>query len=297
MSGGWQRSFTLAQPTPVVISFRYNLTQSPEYESNEYSQALVSVNGVLYGVPPADFVAQVSGNGSGGSPITTNWQLFQIHLGTLPAGTHTLRVGGFNNRKNASNESTTILIDELLLATGLDPLLEAHFTSSEDGFGYLDDLFRSTSQPSYASGSRVSSGGVSGGALRVQLGGVNSTTVNGMSGGWRRSFTLASATQVVLRFNFNLTQSPEYESDENSQMLVSINGVLYGEPPNDYLVRVVGNGSGGSNITTGWRSYQITMNLPAGNHTLSIGAYNSKKNSSNESTTALVDDVILFRGP
>jgi len=297
MSGGWQRTFTLAQATPVVVSFRYNLAQSPDYESNEFSQVLVSVNGLLYGVSPADFVAQVSGNGNGGSPITTNWQLFEIHLGTLPAGTHTLRLGGFNNRKNASNESTTILIDELLLATGPEPILEAHFTSSADGFGYFDDLFRSTSQPSYASGTRVTSGGVSGGALSVSLGGVNSSTVNGMSGGWLRTFTLTSATQVVLRFNYNLTQSPEYESDEYSQMLLTINGVLYGEPPNDYLARVVGNGSGGSNITTGWRSYQITLNLPAGNHTLSIGAYNSKKNASNESTTALLDDVILFRGP
>jgi hypothetical protein len=295
MSGGWQRTFTLTQSTPVVISFRYNLTQSPEYESDEYSQALISVNGVLYGAAPSDFVAQVSGNGSGGSPITTNWQLYQIHLGTLAAGTHTLRLGGFNSRKNASNESTTVLIDELLLAIGPEPVLEAHFTATEDGFGYFDDLFRSTSQPSYASGNRVTSGGVSGGALRVLLGGVNSSTVTGMSGGWRRTFSLASATQVVLRFSYNLTQSPEYESDENSQMLVNIDGVLYGEPPNDYLARVVGNGSGGGNITTGWRSSQITLNLPAGNHTLSIGAFNSKKNASNESTTALVDDVILVQ--
>jgi hypothetical protein len=102
---------------------------------------------------------------------------------------------------------------------------------------------------------------------------------------------------MVLTFRYKLTQSPEYESDEVSQMLVSVNGLLYGQAPNDYVTQVAGNGSGGSNVTTGWRSFQVTLTLPAGNHTLIIGAYNNKKNSSNESTTALIDDVMLTTVP
>jgi hypothetical protein len=297
MSGGWQRTFTLAAATPVAVSFRYNLTQTPEYESDEYSQVLISMNGVLYGTVPADYVRQVIGNGSGGGSITTGWQLFQVHLGTLPAGTHTISVGGYNNRKNATNESTTVLIDDLLVAPGSTPLIEAHFNFSQDGFNYFDDLFRSSNQPAYASGSRVSSGGFSGGALRVLLGGTNSNTVLGMSGGWRRDLTLAAPATVLLRFNYNLSQSAEYESDELSQMLFSVNGVLYGITPNDYLSQVVGNGSGGSTITTGWRSFELTIGLPAGTHSISIGAYNNKKNASNESTTALVDDVLIIPAP
>jgi hypothetical protein len=297
MSGGWQRTFTLATPTAVVVSFRYNLSQSPEYESDEFSQVLVSMDGVLSGTVPMDYVAQVVGNGNGGPSITTGWQVFQSHLGTLSAGTHTLRLGSYNNRKNSSSETTSVLIDEVALVQGAPPILEAHFNSGQDGFSYLDDLFRTTNQPSYASGSRVSSGGYSGGALRVLVGGINSSTIQRMSGGWRRSFTLSAPAQVVLRFQYNLTQSPEYESDEASQMLLSVNGILYGQTPNDYLAQVVGNGSGGSNITTGWRTYQVTLSLPAGAHTIAIGSYNSKKNASNETTTGLIDDVLVLPSP
>jgi hypothetical protein len=63
-------------------------------------------------------VAQVTGNGNGGSARTTNWQLFQVNIGSLAAGTHTLTLGGYNNRKNSSTESTTILLDDVTIAAG-----------------------------------------------------------------------------------------------------------------------------------------------------------------------------------
>ena len=69
--------------------------------------------------------------------------------------------------------------------------LVADFNSGTDGFAYLDDTFRGTSQPNYASGSRLSSGGVSGGCLQVLVGGVNNSSFTNMSGGWRRTFTLS----------------------------------------------------------------------------------------------------------
>ena len=74
---------------------------------------LASIDGALKGAPPADYIAQVAGNGNGGSPIGTGWQLFQQSLGTLPAGTHTVILGGYNNKKNSSSERTTILIDDV----------------------------------------------------------------------------------------------------------------------------------------------------------------------------------------
>ena len=77
------------------------------------AEALLDMDGALVGTSPADYVAQVVGNGNGGSSITTGWQLFQKTLGTLPAGTHTLIVGGYNNKKNSESERTTILIDDV----------------------------------------------------------------------------------------------------------------------------------------------------------------------------------------
>ena len=70
----------------------------------------------LKGVSPNDHVAQVAGNGNGGAAIATGWQLVTIPLGTLPAGTHTLSLGDYNNKKDSKSEVTTILLDEVAVA-------------------------------------------------------------------------------------------------------------------------------------------------------------------------------------
>jgi len=118
MSGGWSLNFSVPSDIDAVLSFHYNLTQTPEYEHNEYSEALVSNDGTLFGTFPHDYVARVVGNGHGGGIITTGWQLFQVDLGTLSAGTHTIVIGEYNSRKTRMNESTEILIDDVLIVTG-----------------------------------------------------------------------------------------------------------------------------------------------------------------------------------
>ena len=115
MSGGWSRSFDLPHAGRVQLSLRVRLTQTSEYESNEQSQALVSIDGALVGTGLNDFVAQVVGDGNGGAPRTSGWQLVTLDLGTRSAGSHVLRLGGFNNQKTLNNESTEVLIDDVLL--------------------------------------------------------------------------------------------------------------------------------------------------------------------------------------
>ncbi len=382
MSGGWQRTFTLAVPTTLTLSFRHRLTQTSNYESDEFSQTLVSVDGTLHGVAPNDYIAEVVGD----TALTeTGWQLIQLDLGTLAAGTHTLALGGFNNKKNASNESTEVLIDDLLLtqpapvspsittqpsnvtvteptaatfsvvATGGAPLsyqwrrngvaisgatsasytlnptsaaadngaqfdvvvsnpggsvtstaavltvqsgggggetslFDVHFTTDADGFAYQDDLFRGTNEPNYAAGNYIASGGFTGGALRVSIGGINSQNVANMSGGWHRNFTLGVPTAVTLSFRYRLTETAEYEVDEFSQMLVSVDGVLHGISPNDYIAQVVGGGP----TTTGWQLVQINLGtLAAGTHTVAFGGYNNQKTYPDESVEVLIDDVAV----
>ena len=99
----------------------------------------------------------------------------------------------------------------------IGPVFDVHFNTDADGFTYLDDLFRGTNQPNYASGAYIASGGFTGGALRVQIGGINSQNIVNMSGGWRRSFTLANPAQLTLSFRHRLTEQPTYETDEFSQ--------------------------------------------------------------------------------
>jgi len=85
----------------------------------------------------------------------------------------------------------------LLLAPGRSagasaPLIDSAFDTGAEGFLYGDDVFRSTNQPRYARGSYEPAGGYSGGGLKVTVGGVDSVDIlNGMSGGWSHSFSLA----------------------------------------------------------------------------------------------------------
>jgi hypothetical protein len=174
-------------------------------------------------------------------------------------------------------------------------LLGADFNVNTNGFTYADDTFRGTTQAAYASGARITSGGFTGGALRVQLGGVDDTDILGMSGGWRRSFNILGApTAVTLTFRVNVTQSASYETNEMSDGLFSIDGRLLGVGGTDRLVRVVGDGNGGTPRTSGWQLITLDLGtLAIGPHTLTFGGFNSQKTLADESTDVLIDDVAL----
>lgn len=174
-------------------------------------------------------------------------------------------------------------------------MFSASFNSGQDSFTYLDDVFKGTQQPSYASGSRVSSGGFSGGALRVLLGGVNGNRITNMSGGWRRTFTLSAASTVTLTLRYNLNQGSNYETDEISQVLATMDGTLVPVSPG-YVAQVAGNGEGGAATTTGWQQITMTLGpLSSGSHTLTVGGFNNKKTDVNEQTAILIDDVVITR--
>jgi hypothetical protein len=173
-------------------------------------------------------------------------------------------------------------------------ILKANFDVDDDGFNYLDDLFRGSNEPSYADGLQLASEGFAGGTLQVTLGGIDNTDILDMSGGWQKNFTLNHLTEVVLSFNYKLTQASDYENDEFSQVLVSVDGTLYGEAPDDYVVQIVGNGNGGDQETTDWQFFEVNLGyLSRGYHTLTIGGYNNKKTYHNEITEVLIDDVLL----
>ncbi|MDY7010415.1 MAG: hypothetical protein SVV80_06635 [Planctomycetota bacterium] len=171
-------------------------------------------------------------------------------------------------------------------------VLDANFDSGTDSFSYIDDTFRGTNNPAYADGTRIGSGGYSGGALRVFVGAVDNPYVTGgMSGGWSRTFNLPAEGEATLSVRYKLTQSANYDPDEYSEALVSVDGQLVGTD-GDRLARITGDGNGGDPITTGWQHAQMNLGtLSAGDHTLIIGAYNNQSNFPDESTEMLIDDV------
>jgi len=156
------------------------------------------------------------------------------------------------------------------------------------GFTYVDDAFRNTNQPYYASGLSLN-----GDILRINLGGIDKSKIYDMSGGWQHSFSLTSPTDVTLSFRYKLTQTPSYETDEFSDAMLSINGQTIGSGSADYIARVTGDGNYGDILTTGWRQFAVTKYLPAGDHTVVIGAYNNKKTYYNESTELLISNVTV----
>ena len=177
-------------------------------------------------------------------------------------------------------------------------LISADFASSAGGFTYIDDAFRGTNHPSFESGALSSTGGFSNGALNVTLGGINSVTIQGMSGGWQQSFSLSAPTDVTLSLHYDMTQSPNYSSGEFSQFLVRIDGTLYGANGHDYVAQIAGDGAGGPSITTGWQTFSVDLGvLSAGSHTIVIGGYNNQKDAANQTTTISIDDVNLVAHP
>ena len=152
-----------------------------------------------------------------------------------------------------------------------------------------------TNQPSYASGSRVSSGGYNGsGGLQVLVGGINEIDVTNMSGAWRRSFTLAQAKDIEVSFRYRLDVDAGYDADELSQALFAVDGTLIGLGGQDYLVQLVN----GTPQTSGWQAVTLDLGqLSAGSHVLEFGAFNSKKTTATEQTTFVVDEVLVTAEP
>ena len=168
------------------------------------------------------------------------------------------------------------------------------FDTDSDGFAYGDDPFRNTNHPPYASGSYESAGGISGGGISVALGGLDSVKIlDGMSGGWSKSFTVAGTDPVTISLKYRLMIAGEYESDEYSQVLVAVDGNLVGTGGNDYLAQLTGTDTNTPQQDTDWQTATLQLNLSEGSHVLTVGAWNNQKTGTLEATKAYFDDIAI----
>lgn len=117
MSGGWQITVAVPRSGDIDIQFQYELIQSSEYESDEFSTVRARWdNGDIGGT-----IAEIRGDSNGGSDRSTGLRTFSTTLNNVSAGDHTLLIGAFNSKKTYFNETTTLLIDEVLVSADPAP--------------------------------------------------------------------------------------------------------------------------------------------------------------------------------
>ena len=161
------------------------------------------------------------------------------------------------------------------------------FDADAEGFVYADDLFRETAHPGYASGSYDGGEGLS-----VTLGGIDSSRiVDGRSGGWTRSFEVVEAGPVTIQVRYRLTIAGEYESDEYSQVMISVDGRALGTDGRDFVLEMRGTDVNTPMQDSGWRQATVQTVLSRGVHTLCLGVWNNKKTGALETTRAYFDDL------
>ncbi len=216
--------------------------------------------------------------------INPNTGLITGDLTDADIGSHTVTIDAVDS----ASETDQILIEWTVLGR---KLAQEDFDAGAGPLNYRDDVFRGTNEPNYASGSHTASGGFNGsGGLQVLLGGIDGADITGMSGGWEFDLTLTEPQIVEVAFRYQLNQPAPYDSDEESEVLFSVNGTLIGQGGNDYLAQLIG----GSPETTGWQSVGLDLGeLSAGTHTLAFGGFNNKKTSADEITEILFDDLLI----
>jgi VCBS repeat-containing protein len=146
-SGGWRRTFSLAAPTTVRITFDWRVATRGGLEPDEFSAAVFDLNGTRYGTEgtaPALFLGRVYGTGNGALDIYSPWTAASFDI-PLAAGTHTLTVGGFANKTTVNTEYTNQWFDNVIVTdlfggsgvlgndTGTDPVTAQRLTNPAHG--------------------------------------------------------------------------------------------------------------------------------------------------------------------
>jgi endonuclease/exonuclease/phosphatase family metal-dependent hydrolase len=133
MSGGWVAVFDITgTPTSVEVAVTYRLLMDGGYESDEYAEALLSVDGTLIGVAPNDYLARFTGDGNSPADDMDSGWVTEVFSLALSGGVHELAIGGYNNKGTTSAETTEIFFDDVKI-TALFP-----GESDSDTDGILD---------------------------------------------------------------------------------------------------------------------------------------------------------------
>lgn len=110
-SGAWSSTFNLPTAATVTIDLRYRLVMGADFENNEFAQALLSIDGTLYGTGGNNYLRQMFG---ASGTTDSGWQQASLNV-ALSAGTHVLRLGAYNNQSTAGEEWVEATFDDVVL--------------------------------------------------------------------------------------------------------------------------------------------------------------------------------------
>ena len=113
-SGGWSRDFSVGHDVTAQVTLSFRLLMDQGYESNEFGEAILEIDGVRYGKDVNNSLVHIIGNGNGGGIDDTGW-LIESFTVPLSAGIHTLVVGAHNNNATYSDESVELFIDDVTI--------------------------------------------------------------------------------------------------------------------------------------------------------------------------------------
>jgi hypothetical protein len=114
MSGAWSKTFDAGPGGEVDVSLRYRMIMGEGYETHEYGEVLLEIDGVRYGTGANSSLVHAAGNGNGGGDYDTGW-LASIQRITLTPGAHTITIGAYNNGASAGDEFVDAYIDNVSL--------------------------------------------------------------------------------------------------------------------------------------------------------------------------------------
>jgi hypothetical protein len=162
-------------------------------------------------------------------------------------------------------------------------ILDHDFSDGVGDFTYADNAFRGTSEGGYAEGN------VRDDKIEVRLGGKDDDDITDMSGGYSKTFTVDTATsESQVSFSYRIDMDNEFESDEYAEVLISIDGQLYGTDGNDYVARLSDGGD------TGWHTVTIDVGgLSEGEHTITLGGFLNKKTTDEEEVDIEFSEVAI----
>ncbi|WP_227421636.1 T1SS-143 repeat domain-containing protein [Pacificispira spongiicola] len=112
MAGGYTTTFNVQDgATDGSLTFSYRMVFDKEYESSEYGEVWVAIDGQKVMLNGNDYIEHVDGSGS--SDYDSGWQTVTIDLGDLSAGDHTITLGGYNNSKTQDEEQMTVRFTDI----------------------------------------------------------------------------------------------------------------------------------------------------------------------------------------